>query len=302
MENNCKIIDYKSALFDNLKILFGSYFSENDKIQSLPYTNWLYLENPCGPAKIVIVENQLMWIGFMALIPAYFNDKKKKIKVYYVVNVLVHPEHHGKNIFGSMIDVAKKFVNDEGSFMMGHPNSLAIKSWIRTGMKFHNQLLPFLVKPKIIDNELKKIKITDPNQLDSYEFFYNQYNDSNVTLNLSINSKYLRWRFFNNPSVKYNLNILFLGNSVVGIQVTKKVCLGIYMLIDQYILPGYVDKSIKMLPFATIFFANVNFFKTYKSFFIKTPFKKKFDFFFTEFSNKIYSDSYDTVFFSASDF
>jgi GNAT superfamily N-acetyltransferase len=252
---NVRIQEFSMADFEALRALFGSYFQPDDKLLSPTYTSWLYVDNPFGTAQVAIVEDAGQWVGFMALVPiALVRSGGDRLLAYYVVNVLVHPAHHGKNLFGRMIEAAKPFVAARGAALIGHPNDMAIKSWVRNGMQFRQALLPQLVCPRLWSSGLRSQRMDGATSLRALDAWLHQLSGQGPAWRVALSAAYLQWRFFQHPTNRYRVQQVSRGGVPVAVLVTRQIRPGAHLLIDAFAAESDLDAACVGLPWLTIAF------------------------------------------------
>ncbi len=258
MSTVVSINEYDPASFGKLIELFSSYFPVGDKLLSHDYTDWLYLRNPCGPAKVAIVEEGGLWIAFMAMIPVNLYANDSKLLGYFVVNVLVHADHQGKFLFGKMITEAKKYADAHNAVLLGHPNGLAVKSWHRAKMKFFPELRPYLFVPgrKGYGYTVSLIKGAD--QIKELFPVNSPYADGAGRVRQLIDSEYIQWRFLNHPVNTYRVQLLRYKDQPCGIMISRVIKFKLGLLIDVFVAPEHVNAAVRSLPVGTIAFMPEN--------------------------------------------
>jgi len=234
--------------------LMASYFAADDRLLSRAYSLWLYAANPFGRACMVHVCDGERWIGFMALIPVGLARADEKLTAYYVVNVLVHPAFHGKNLFGEMIKAAMAKVTNEGTALMGHPNALALKSWQRAEMHFHESLRPSMAVPRPWQRGLSAERVMIPDDLEPLRAQLNDLCRASAFWRVAATPEYLAWRYLHHPTNQYNIQRIVHSSSLVGIQISKRIKRGMGLLLDQFIADEHVKAAAGLLPLGTICF------------------------------------------------
>jgi GNAT superfamily N-acetyltransferase len=302
MSIDVQINDFNMDQFDQLTALFGSYFQPDNKLLTASYIDWLYAKNPYGLARIVTAVEENRWVGFMALIPVNLVRRDSRKVAYYVVNVLVHPDYQGKHIFSRMINAAKKYVTSEDSVLMGHPNKLALVMWQRARMHFHEPLRPYLVIPRVRARNVHVHDISDLSQLQSVLQTLNTQALQAESWNLAVTEEYLQWRYRDHPANNYRIQQIEADNAIVGIQISRKVRLGISLLLDQFILDRYAADGLACLPWLTVSFRPELLMHESSASFWSLPVKKQIPFFFTHFQQPCAAPEVMKLGLSASDF
>lgn len=285
-----------------LQLLFSSYFTAEDKLLNYGYNKWLYGENPFGKALMVRVLEDTKWIGFMALIPVRLVKSNNFLSAYYVVNVLVHPDYQGRNLFGRMIKAAMNYVEGEDSILIGHPNALAIKTWQRANMHFHEPLRPSFALSIPFSLNADVWEITSQSALEPFQESLNEVMSRSRLWKVAATSEYLNWRFLCHPTCKYRLQGIGQDGEKFGVQISKGLKLGMSMLIDQFVYEDSIKFCSGRLPFGTICFSPSSATSLGKFGKWAIPLKKRVPFFMTRPSDPFESDAVRLMGLSASDF
>lgn len=302
MKIEVSIEDFNVSQFDQLVALFGSYFPPDDKLLTKGYAEWLYAKNPFGLARMVKAVEGDRWVGFMALIPVHLVRRDARLVAYYVVNVLVHPEYHGKHIFGRMITAAKELVEAEKAVLMGHPNDMALKSWQRARMHFHDPLRPSLVVPKLLARGVRVRRLVDIEQLQSVLPALSAQALLAERWNIAVTAEYVSWRYLTHPANKYLIQLIEVNRVPAGFFVSKKVRPAIRLLVDQFMLDQHAAGGFSRLPWLTISFKPEASAREYAGSLWPLPAKKQLPFFFTHYQQPSTARDVMNLGLSASDF
>lgn len=302
MSIEIQIHDFNMSQFDQLAALFGSYFQPDDKLLTKSYTDWLYGKNPFGPARMVAAVEADRWIGFMALIPVHLVRRDERLVAYYVVNVLVHPAHQGRHIFGRLITAAKKLVTDENAVLMGHPNDLALKSWQRARMHFHDVLRPSLGIPSLRARGLRAHDVDDLKQMRTVLPALTTQTAEASRWSLAVTGEYVNWRYLGHPTNTYRIQLVEVNAEPVGFLVTKKVRPGINLLVDQFMLQRYAADALGCLPWFTLSFRPKSSMREFSRSLWPLPVKKQIPFFCTYYQQPFTAGDVMNLGLSASDF
>jgi GNAT superfamily N-acetyltransferase len=268
--------------FGRLAELFGSYFKLGDKLLDSTYSKWLYGQNPFGSSRMVIASDAGRWVGFMAMVPAHLFKQGTQVIVYYVVNVLVHPEFHGKHVFGRMITAAKELAQKQNTVLMGHPNDMAIKSWQRSKMHFVEPLRAGLVVPRFHPRGVEVVEVTRIDQLlPVWPMLKAQIFHADHWC-LGVTGDYVAWRYLTHPVNQYRIQRVDVAGSSVGFMVTKKVRPGVSLLVDQFLVDCHTSTALACLPWLTVSFRPQTVMRELSGAIWPLPIKKQLPFFFTK--------------------
>ena len=302
MSLKVSIEDYADHQHGPLFQLFASYFQPDDRLLTASYTRWLYAENPFGLAQMVTVTEGERWVGFMAMIPVELARRGKRLRAYYVVNVLVHPQFHGKHLFGRMITAAEVLVTTKGAALMGHPNVMALKSWQRARMHFHESLRPSLALPVPWGRGMRARTVREVGELDASASVLADIALKSGRWCVAATSEYLDWRYLRHPSNAYGVQVLAARGTPAGVQITKRVRPGVRILIDQFVQAHHVKGATGLLPPLTLCFWPDSFTSEQAGAAMPLPWKKRIPFFLTRKPDPEESSSLARIGLSASDF
>lgn len=245
---------FKKDDLEPLLGLFASYFPPGDRLLTPEYNRWLYDENPFGKGLMVKVLEGERWVGFMAMVPVTLTKAGEDLSAYYVVNVLVHPDFHGKHLFGRMIKAAMARVTQEQAALLGHPNDMALKSWQRARMHFHEALRPSLAWPKPWLRSLRANTVRAPSELVASARILSDVSAESDQWRVAATPEYLAWRYLKHPSNVYVVQALSDRGQPAGVQITKAVKPGIRLLVDQFVLTKHARAATALLQPLTICF------------------------------------------------
>ena len=236
MSINCSTRTFEIGQFTSLFDLFSEHFPPHDKVLSKTYSEWLYLNNPFGPAKIVTAkeEEDGCWLGFLAMVPVSLARRDEVRTGYFVVNVLVQRKQRGKNIFGMMIEKAIEYVKTERAILMGHPNSMAYGAWQRAAMRFQPPLKSYFVIPKIIQWNTSVMEVRKVSGLEQLINGLNEQGRKSQEWQVVLSVDYLEWRYLRHPTNDYCLR---------SNKRQERSC-GIYRFQENARWPEYADRSI----------------------------------------------------------
>jgi GNAT superfamily N-acetyltransferase len=292
---------YDPAQLQRLFALFRTYFSAGDRLLSSEYSNWLYGRNPFGRTRMVWVTQADRWAAFMALIPIVLERATARLSAYYVVNVLVDPQHQGKHLFARMITAAKASIASESCALVGHPNGQAIKTWQRARMHFQEELRPALALPRIRSHGWKARRVRSGAELDVLGNLLEQHASVRLHWKVAASPEYIRWRYLQHPTSKYKVDFLERAGALAGVQVSREMRKGIHLLIDQFVRDEDLSAATRMLPLPTLCFVPQSAWDEMGSSLVHVPWKKTIPYFFTS-DPKVTSGEMRHFNLSASDF
>jgi len=280
-------IDYTTRIFtmsdfNDLTALFSREFSQTDRLLSQTYTQWLYIENPFGPARIVTAVKEGAWVGFLAMMPVILARRQGPRLAYYVVNVLVDNTHRGQNIFGEMIGIAAGQARSEEALLVGHPNEAAYGAWRRAGMHFQEPLrLRFVWGDCAQSCGLTLDEIVDGPEFSRLIEAYNKETESTSKFRIILSSQYINWRYRAHPTTRYRVRLLCESGKPVGLIATKRLRPAIHLWLDQFTLGDFESDGVGMAPWLTLAFATEGYVTSHPRLWT-APWKKEIPFFCTD--------------------
>jgi GNAT superfamily N-acetyltransferase len=272
---------YASAQLPHLFELFRTYFPEGDRLLSVEYSDWLYGRNPFGHARMVWVTQASRWVAFMALVPIAMERAGARLSAYYVVNVLVDPQHQGKHLFARMITAAKAAIAGESCALIGHPNAQAIKTWQRARVHFQEELRPALALPRIRSHGWNARRVRSEGDLDVPGSVFEQHASVRPYWKVAASPDYIRWRYLQHPASKYKVDILEHAGAPAGVQVSREMRKGIHLLIDQFVREQDLNAATRMLPLPTLCFIPHSAWEDMGGALVRVPWKKTVPYFCT---------------------
>jgi GNAT superfamily N-acetyltransferase len=285
--------------------LFVSYFPAGDKLLQENYLRWLYEKNPHGPALMVRVVEDCRWIAFMAMIPVRLNCSERQRQAYYVVNVLVHPEHQGRYLFGRMIGAAAAYCQDIDCWLMGHPNTMALPAWRRARMQFRPALNLRLITPGISLGIGGRRELSSLAQLQ--QCLSMPENDIMARNNTPLwkpvcTAEYLFWRFLNHPVNQYRINLLCQRGGQSLLCVTKRIKPGVHLMIESWSSSASLQAAGACAPWLTVAAITDEAQMQSKGGVLSLSLRKSMPFFCTSFSTSLVDNELSALSLAASDF
>jgi ribosomal protein S18 acetylase RimI-like enzyme len=209
----------KTSSLDLVKESFGSGVD----IVYEEYYEWQYLKNPIGRGNVLLAYDGQKAIGQIASIPCVYQILDKYFLASSIMNLSVSSQYQGKGIMGQLL--TQILQTNGSSFSVVVPNAAAIKGYLKK--YFHPMPLTFMVRPIRLSNYFhnhpvaraclkpfdiiwKNKKISDKFDITEYvsmfdERFDDLFNATNdyKTIRQVRDSKFLNWRYRNNPRRRY---------------------------------------------------------------------------------------------------
>jgi GNAT superfamily N-acetyltransferase len=209
----------KTSSLDLVKESFGS----DVDIAYEEYYDWQYLKSPTGRGNVLLAYDGEKAIGQIASVPCVYQILDKYAPVSAIMNLSVSSQYQGKGIMGQLLTRIQQ--TNESYLSIVVPNAAAIRGY----MKKYFQPLPmtFMLRPVRLSNYFhthrlartllkpfdiiwKKKKITSKFDITEYlSMFDERFNDlfnasyDYNTIRQVRDSKFLNWRYRNNPRRRY---------------------------------------------------------------------------------------------------
>ena len=282
--------------------LFRAAFRTGDTLINKAYLLWLYKENPFGFARMVRAIEGERWIGFMAMIPLRLVRRDAQLPCYCVVNVVVHPNYRGQNIFGRMIVSAVQLATTEDAMLVGYPNDMALKSWQRAGMHFQTRLRPCLVAPTL---PIKGVHTREINETDTLKPSLVPLQEQGLQghrWRLFLSADYINWRYLRHPVNHYRIQQIEVGATPAGFMVSRRVRLGVNVLVGDFTIERFAVHALRNLPLLTVVFQpDVSTLELPRGLW-SLPVKKRIPFFCTHYRQRLNVRDTESLGLSVSDF
>ncbi|MCZ9036178.1 GNAT family N-acetyltransferase [Escherichia albertii] len=240
MELTVTINSATEELINRLRTFYSHGYESNNRLLKKGYLEWLLNENPAGQGKVIMVSSDEEILSSMLVIPLRLQTQNKIKEGYFITDVLSHPSHRDKNLFVKMIRFLVEKVKKDNGFIIGHPNRLAIPGWKRTKMNFQVSLknIIYFPKPKSLLLVRKK-KVHNISELENIDKTLRNIASSQLEPKVLADSKFLLWRYMNNPCKKYRILTYYIKGKFIGLTVEFKTRNNISKICHSDIIPGY---------------------------------------------------------------
>lgn len=232
METEISALSCDSSHIESLVGLGGTYYPEGHAALSKDFLRWLYLDNPNGPATLIVAHDDDLWIGLIALIPIFLECHGKLQKACFAVNVLTHPDHRTKNLFVKMIKCARQSLTEQGVWLLGHPNANAVPGWKRQKMNFRDSLHLYLTKFNWILPFRNTRRICSLEQLRELPSDFWQSLTERPDTYLKYTPEFIAWRFLDAPHRKYVVSAVESRGNLLGLRVTRRFKGPVDLMVD----------------------------------------------------------------------
>jgi hypothetical protein len=228
----------KENLFSRFVSLGRAYYPQDHPLLNERFLSWFYLGNPGGEATMVVAHEDDVWAGVIVLIPVVLMHGGRLQNACYAVNVLTHPKHRGKNLFGQMIQHASSLLSSKNIWLLGHPNANALRGWIRQGMEFRDPLRVHVAKGALSFSSVREVRMERFHQFEEIpDGFWSQV-ENRADVHVKYTAEFVRWRYLDAPHRKYFVSGVYKGGDFLGLRVTRRFKRGLDLMVDFIGFPG----------------------------------------------------------------
>ena len=220
---NLKIEEFK-----NLVIKFKK--NKNYKIKNI---KWDYYSNPFGKSKFFIAKYNNLIIGMIVCFKQIYINQDKKFAGYRIQDVITDTKmirnliknnknflsENKKGIFENLIIRLNDYLKKKSEINLGFANHLAFPYWKRNFWKDLSNFPIFEKKisaKKSFNLEFKKLKKFN---IKHEKIFLNNLNKK---IDIFWSSKYLNWRYIENPRSNYYIYEFFYQKKLIGCTILKE--------------------------------------------------------------------------------
>ena len=232
METKISALPCDSSHITALIGLGATYYPYGHHALSKDFLKWLYLDNPSGPATLIMAHEENFLIGLIALIPIVLECQGKLQKACFAVNVLTHPDHRSKNLFVKMIKCARQTLSEQGVWLLGHPNANAVPGWKRQKMFFRDSLHLYMAKFNWTLPFKSIRQISSLEQLKSLPSNFWGTLTERADTHISYTPDFIAWRFLDAPHRKYNVSAVEFRGNLLGLRVSRRFKGPVDLMVD----------------------------------------------------------------------
>ena len=233
MFNHAVVEPIDAALLHEMLAFGRLHYPPGDPYTSVAYRQWLYLDNPAGVARAVLIRQRETLIGQAALVPLHLLVPGGQVrKGYFVVDVLTHPEFRNLRLFSHIIDAALDHVRGEGSLLLGHPNQAALRGWQRKEMTFQPPLRPHVLRPVLA---WPRWLTKEADIMAIWPDVERSIGAANGNPEILRSIDYMRWRFLRRPDKPYSIAVgVARDGAPFAFSVTVQWRHGLALLVDHW--------------------------------------------------------------------
>lgn len=210
----------------NIVSLLRLSLGEAGMAKSEAFWNWKHKENPFGesPVLVAFVADQL--IGVRAFMRWDWRKGDTIIRSVRAVDTAVHPDFHGRGIFSKLTNQLVEECKADGvHFIFNTPNKISMPGYLKMGWQTAGRIpVQFKININHFGNKGKR----DLNLSNRWEDLDNlsilrkiESKDSLFSTNISLD--YFRWRYRDNPNVKYHILSSFGEDGFILVYRLRKI-------------------------------------------------------------------------------
>lgn len=219
-------------------LLLKKSLGETSSPKSIDYWVWKHIENPFGASMVLVAENEGQLIGVRAMMRWIWQRGNDVFVSLRAVDTATHPDHQGRGIFTVLTQKMVDRTHDQDiSFIFNTPNPKSLPGYLKLGWTIAGKLTIGVSFFPYIFNSFSSSRdsVTDFSCLDDLCNRWNTHQETNRHLFTPKSSAYLKWRYLNNPVIKYFVHAdksLFLAmyirkrKNITELRVAELICLG----------------------------------------------------------------------------
>jgi len=196
------------AIVQLLKLSLG----ESLMPKSEAFWRWKHLENPFGRSPVLLAFEGQQLVGVRAFMRWEWKQGGKIHRAVRAVDTATHPHFHGKGIFRQLTQQLVQQCRKEGvDFIYNTPNKISMPGYLKMGWEQVDKL------PILMQLHVFRKKGNLPVDLDNWEGLHDHPRlhslEETAQLSTHRSAEYLRWRYRDNPLIKYHLVSSSSGNT-----------------------------------------------------------------------------------------
>jgi hypothetical protein len=142
----------EEGIFELFKAVYPS--RQYDRSQWMRWWHWMYRENPAGPAKIYLVDEEDKIVAHCARILVDLKVGREIIKAYQVIDFMTHPDSRFKGLFLLERRLLREAEKEGVHITFGFPTEAARVGFIQLGY-FDIAYMRPMFKPLNLEDTLK---------------------------------------------------------------------------------------------------------------------------------------------------
>lgn len=185
----------------------------------LEYWRWRFLRNPTGQNTVELAWDQGCLAGHYAVSPAVLMVNGKDCMAGLSATTMIHPDYRGRKLFPELAGRLYTRLAESGfSLVWGFPNSRSHPGFVRDLNWDDVAQIPFFALDLSSIERLGEVSsaIVELQQFDPrFDDLWVAARPANGLV-VKRDSKYLNWRFKDNPTNKYRILVYVCGSELLG--------------------------------------------------------------------------------------
>jgi hypothetical protein len=251
---------------DEYKIVELSKQAFNDRNMGLDYWKWRFEDNIEEKIRVELMFDHDQLVGHYAVSPVKISSNDKFVLTALSNNAMTHPDYWRKGIFTTLArSLHQRIANEDLDFVWSFPVNQASYNGFVHKLNWHEiRNIPTLImRPENLkhpDLSHTKYKVEAINYFDAsfddlWERLRNEF-ANHFRYFVVRDSKYLNWRYVDNPKYQYKIFIIRESDSCLGYAITKfysgeEQLIGdivdIFCVFDKEVFLSLVEGSISYL-------------------------------------------------------
>jgi GNAT superfamily N-acetyltransferase len=219
--------------------LLKKSLGETSSPKTIDYWVWKHINNPFGESMVLVSDNNGQLIGVRAMMRWSWQRGKDAFNTLRAVDTVTHPDFQGRGIFTVLTQKIVDRAHDQGiNFIFNTPNKKSLPGYLKLGWISEGKLevglsfLPFIFGS--VSTTLDALA-----NFSCLDDLCKRWNALHETANYLFTPKspdYLKWRYIDNPVIKYFVYAnptIFLAmyirkrKNITELRVAELICLGI---------------------------------------------------------------------------
>ncbi len=249
--------------------LLKKSLGETSSPKTVDYWVWKHINNPFGESMVLVSDNNGQLIGVRAMMRWCMQEGVDAQYCLRAVDTVTHPDYQGRGIFSILTQKIVARAHDEGiDFIFNTPNSKSLPGYLKLGWISLGKMTIgiSLISSMFRSVSSSQLALHDFSCLDNLCKRWNALQETANHLFTPKSPAYLKWRYIDNPVVKYFVYAtptIFLAmytrkrKGITELRVAELICMG-NMPVDRKKIKSLVrqwsiEKKANLISFAPQF-------------------------------------------------
>lgn len=191
---------------------------------------WKHHQNPFGKSPVLVAETNGELVGIRTFLRWEFENKTQSLSALRAVDTAIHPAFQGRGLF-TQLTLQLIELEKNNDLIFNTPNQSSLPGYEKMGWTKWGKL-PVKLKPVLFPKKPSKLSEKDWGKLEKLINHLEKSPSQSNALSTKVVSGYLKWRYKNNPLIKYSF--LSDEDSFVLFYRIKKGSFGLEMRITDF--------------------------------------------------------------------